>query len=243
MDPSVQLSMETGELIEDVEMYRRLVGKLMYLTFTRPDITFAVHKLCQFTSAPKQPHMKAVYKVLHYLKGTIGQGLFYSATSDLQLKGFADADWATCPDTRRSVSGFCMFVGPSLVSWKSNKQDTASRSSTESEYRSMFAAVREMLWLRKLLNDLWVDTTEASVLYCDNTAAIHIANNSVFHERTKHLEIDCHIVRDKVQQGIIKTLHVRSDQQLADALTKPLFPSQFLSLIRKMGVINICTPS
>ncbi|XP_020879598.1 uncharacterized protein LOC9311760 [Arabidopsis lyrata subsp. lyrata] len=119
MDPSQKLNMETGDFIEDVERYRRLVGKLMYLTFTRPDITFAVHKLCQFTSAPRQPHMKAVFKVLHYLKGTIGQGMFYSATSDLRLKGYTDADWGTCTDSRRCVNGFCMFIGPSLVSWKS----------------------------------------------------------------------------------------------------------------------------
>lgn len=154
MDPSHKLNMETGKLLEDVELYRRLVGKLMYLTFTRPDITFAVHRLCQFTSAPREPHLTAVYKVLSYLKGTIGQGLFYSATSDLQLKGFADGDYGTCTDSRRSVSGFCMFVGPSLVSWKSNKQDTVSMSSAEAEYRSMSAAVKEMLWLRKSLTDL-----------------------------------------------------------------------------------------
>lgn len=243
MDPSQKLNMETEESLTDVEMYRRLVGKLMYLKFTRHDITFAVHKLCQFTSAPRQHHLKAVYKVLYYLKGTIGQGIFYFATSDLKLKGYADADWGTCTDSRRSVSGFCMFIGPSLVSWKSNKQDTVSLSSAESEYRSMSTAVKEMLWLRKLLSDLWVDISEASVLYVDNTAALHIANNSVFHERTKHLEMDCHIVREKVQLGIIKTLHVRTEHQLADVLTKPLFHTQFLKLIRKMGVINIYTPS
>jgi len=243
MDPSQKLNLETGDLLTDVEMYRRLVGKLMYLTFTRPDITFAVHKLCQFTSAPRQPHLTAVYKVLHYLKGTIGQGMFYSANSDLKLKSFSDADWGTCTDSRISVTGFCMFLGPSLVSWKSNKQETVSMSSAESEYKAMSTAVKEMLWLRKLMNDLWIDASEASVLYCDNTAAIHIANNSVFHERTKYLDLACHLVRERVLMGQIKTLHVQTEHQLADALTKPLYPTLFLRLIRKMGVINIYTPS
>ncbi|XP_019095607.1 PREDICTED: uncharacterized protein LOC109130480 [Camelina sativa] len=243
MDPSDVLNGETGTLLANVEQYRRLVGKLMYLTFTRPDITFAVHKLCQFTSAPRQPHLNAVYKVLHYLKGTVGQGMFYSATSDFRLKAFADADWGRCTDSRRSVFGICTFIGPSLVSWKSNKQDTVSMSFAESEYRSMAAAVKEILWIRKLMVDLWVDISKASTLYCDNTAALHIANNLVFHEWTKHLEMDCHIVREKVQLGIIKTLHVGTEHQLVDVFTKPLFPTQFLRLIRKMGVINIYTPS
>ncbi|KAL9860290.1 putative RNA-directed DNA polymerase [Arabidopsis thaliana] len=151
MDPSQKLNLETGDLLTDVEMYRRLVGKLMYLTFTRPDITFAVYKLCQFTSAPRQPHLTIVYKVLHYLKGTIGQGMFYSANSDLKLKGFSDADWGTCTDSRISVTGFCMFLGPSLVSWKSNKQETVSMSSGESEYKAMSTAVKEMLSFCTLL--------------------------------------------------------------------------------------------
>ncbi|KAL0846098.1 hypothetical protein Bca101_019344 [Brassica carinata] len=243
MDPSIKLSLEDGELLSDVEAYRRLIGKLLYLTFTRPDITFAVHKLCQYTSAPRAPHLLAAYKVLRYLKGTIGQGLFYPSQSDLKLSAFADADWSGCPDTRRSVSGFCMFVGPALISWKSNKQEVVSNSSAESEYRAMSDAVREMLWFRNLLEDFWLDISEAAPLYCDNTAALHIANNSVFHERTKHMERACHIVRERVQMGQIKTLHVRSSNQLADLMTKPLYPNPFRHLLVKMGIDNIYAPS
>ena len=243
MDPSVKLSIDVGELLEDAEQYRRLVGKLLYLTFTRPDITFAVHKLCQFTSTPRRPHLQAAYKILHYLKGTVGQGLFYSAVSDLKLSAFADADWGSCPDSRRSVTGYCMFVGSALIAWRSTKQDVVSHSSAESEYRAMSEADREMLWFRMMMEDLWIDVREAAPLYCDNTAAIHIANNSVFHERTKHMERDCHIVRERVKMGMIKTLHVRSEHQLADILTKPLFPSPFRHLLSKMEFINIYAPS
>ncbi|KAL9840138.1 putative RNA-directed DNA polymerase [Arabidopsis thaliana] len=134
MEPSIKLVGDGAEpVINDPASYRRLVGKLMYLTITRPEITYAMNKLCQFTSAPKGSHMKATLKVLQYIKGTIGNGLFYSATSDFVLKGFTDADWASCRDSRRSTSGYCMFLGESMISWKSKKQQMASHSSAESD--------------------------------------------------------------------------------------------------------------
>uniref|UniRef100_A0A1J3D4V3 Copia protein n=1 Tax=Noccaea caerulescens TaxID=107243 RepID=A0A1J3D4V3_NOCCA len=244
MDPSIKLALDSDEpVLEDITPYRRLVGKMMYLTITRPDITYAVNRLCQFTSAPKASHLKAAHKVLHYLKGTIGLGIFYSAESDLLLKGFTDADWNSCGDTRRSTSGFCMFLGPSLISWKSKKQQTSSHSSAESEYRAMEFAVREITWLVNLLRDFQVHQPQPVAFYCDSMAAIHIANNAVFHERTKHIENDCHIVRDKITSGLIKTMHVRTDGQLADVFTKPLFPTQFHSLIGKMSLLSIYSPS
>ncbi|KAG7588381.1 Integrase catalytic core [Arabidopsis suecica] len=217
MEPSLKLVSDGDEPpMADPASYRRLVGKMMYLTITRPDITYAVNKLCQFTSAPKESHMKAAQKVLHYVKGTIGDGLFYSADCDLVLQAFTDADWASCLDSRRSTSGFCMFLGKSLISWKSKKQQTASHSSAESEYRAMECAVREVAWLVNLLREFGAPQERSVAFFCDSTAAIHIANNAVFHERTKHVELDCHIVRDKVVSGLIKTLHVKTDEQLAD---------------------------
>lgn len=243
MDPSIKVSSEDGDLLDNAEMYRRLVGKLLYLTFTRPDITFAVHKLCQLTASPRAPHLHAAYKVLHYLKGTVGQGVFYSSSSDLKLSAFADADWGSCGDTRRSVSRLCMFVGNALIVWKSNKQDTVSCSSTESEYRAMSESVREIILFRNLLEDLWIVSTGPAPLYCNRNDAIHIANNSVFHERTKHVERDCHIIRERVKSGMIKTLHVRSENQQAGILTKPLYPDPFGHLLNKMEFINIYAPS
>lgn len=166
---------------------------------TQSPITFAVHKLCQFASSPRAPHFQAAYRILHYLKGTIGHSLFYPASSNLELSAFVDAH-----DTRCSVSGYCMFVGTALILWKSNKQDTVSSSSAESEYRAMSKAVREIIWFRNLLHDLWIEIKDPAPLYCDYTAAILIANNSVFHKRTKYVERDCHIVRERVKLGMIK---------------------------------------
>lgn len=244
MDPHVKLRSDGDEpLLEEPEAYRRLIGRLMYLTITRPDITFAINKLCQFTSAPRQSHLKAAHKVLHYLKGIIGLGLFYSTTNDLVLKAFTDADWGSCKDTRRSTSGFCMFLGDSMISWKSKKQDTVSCSSAESEYRAMSFAVKEVEWLVNLLAEFGCPQHQSVAFYCDSTAAIHIANNPVFHERTKHLERDCHKVRDKVIAGLIKTLHVRTMDQLADVFTKALHPGHFHSIISKMSLLSIYMPS
>lgn len=240
MEPSEKLTQYKDEpALDNPEVYRRLVGKLMYLTITRPDITYAVNKLCQFTSNLKNSHLNAAHKVVSYIKGTIGLGLFYPAASDLQLKAFTDASWSSCPDSCRSTSRFCMFLGDSLISWKSKKQDVVSRSSAESEYRAMALAGCEISCLVELLTELRVPQHNSVPLFCDSTAAIHIANNAVFHERTKHVERDCHTIRERVDSGLIKTLHVRTHNQLADVLTKPLFPGLFKALIGKMSLLSI----
>ena len=194
MIPNLKLSKTKGELLDTPERYRRLVGRLMYLTITHPDITFAVNKLCQYSSAPHLPHLRAVYKVLDYIKGTVGHGLFYSAEEDLTLKGFADADWASCQDSRCSTIGFTMFIGSSLISWRSKKKPTISRSSAEAEYRALALATCEMMWLCQLLRDLRIYRLPIPVLYSDSTSAIYIATNHVFSKQTKHIELDCHTV-------------------------------------------------
>lgn len=242
LDANLKLSNEDDTLLTDPSLYRRLVGRLIYLTITRPDLAYLVNRLSQFVAKPRESHLQAVYSVLKYVKGTIGQGLFYGASTSLKLSVFSDSDWATCPDTSRSTSGFCVLIGESVVSWKSKKQHTVSRSSAEAEYRAMAGATCEAVWMLALLKDLCISYNEPAVLFCDNQSAIHIASNPVFHERTKHIEIDCHVVREKLLNGIIKILHVSSQLQLADLFTKSLLPSRFRMLLLKMGVLNIHTP-
>jgi hypothetical protein len=238
-DPSCKLHKDNRAPYTDVPSYRRLIGRLIYLTNTRPDITFATQQLSQFLNSPTEKHYLAATRILKYLKKCPGQGLFFSRQSPLFLSGFSDADWAGCLDSRRSISGQCFFLGNSLISWRTKKQLTVSRSSSEAEYRALGAATCELQWLLFLLNDLHVTTVKLPVLYCDNQSALHIAANPVFHERTKHLEIDCHLVRDKVQAGIMKLLPVSSKDQLADFFTKPLLPQPFNILLSKLGMLNI----
>ncbi|XP_019085229.1 PREDICTED: uncharacterized protein LOC109126294 [Camelina sativa] len=243
MDPSLHLTTSMGTPLSNPRSYRELIGLLLYLTITRPDITFAVHQLSQFISAPLDIHLQAAHKVLRYIKANPGQGLMYSVDSDLSLNAFCDADWGKCKDTRRSITGYCIYLGNSLISWRSKKQGVTSRSSTESEYRSMAQATCELIWLQQLFKDLRLPVPGPAKLYCDNKSALHIAMNPDFHERTKHIEIDCHTVRDRIKAGTLKVFHVPSENQHADILTKPLHPGPFYGLLSKMSLSSLYLPN
>lgn len=145
-----------------------------------------------------------------YLKGTAGQRVILSSKSDKSLSVYCDADWSTCPFTRRSLSVYVTLVGDSPVSWKTKKQGVVSHSSAEEEYRSMAQTTREFKWLRRLLGDLGAKQQKPSKMFCDSKSAIFIASNHVFHERTKHIESDYHQVRDAIQDGTLEKVHVRT---------------------------------
>ena len=141
---------------------------------------------------------------------------------ELTLVAYSDADWAGCPDTRRSTSGFVVYLGDALVSWSSKRQPTVSRSSAEAEYRAVANVVAECCWLRQLLGELRVPLPAATVTYCDNISSVYMAANPVHHRRTKHIKLDIHFVREKVALGEFRVLHVPTKQQFADVLTKGL---------------------
>ncbi|XP_042983400.1 uncharacterized mitochondrial protein AtMg00810-like [Carya illinoinensis] len=225
--------------LSDPASYRRLIGRLLYLTITRPDLAYSVQALSQFMSNPSTMHLQAAETVLRYVKATPGQGIFLSAASILHLKAYSDSDWGGCLDTRRSVTGFTVFIGDSLISWKSKKQSTVSRSLAESEYRALASTTCELQWLVYLLADFNIVHSQAVLLYTDSKPASDIASNPVHHERTKHIQLDCHLVREKLQEGLIKIIHIPSKHQLADILTKPLGSLNFHHLLCKMGMINI----
>ncbi|XP_042958161.1 uncharacterized mitochondrial protein AtMg00810-like [Carya illinoinensis] len=168
MEPNLKLKRDEGDIFNDPTLYRQLVGKLLYLTHTRPNFTHNVHLLSQFMETPRIPNYNAILKVLRYLKGTPGQGLFFPVDSQLNLTAYLDASLVDCPDTRLSTTRFYVFIGKSLVSWKSKKQTTVSRSSAESEYRSIASVVCKLTWLRYLLSDLHVNISGPGTLFCDN---------------------------------------------------------------------------
>uniref|UniRef100_A0A2N9IU69 Integrase catalytic domain-containing protein n=1 Tax=Fagus sylvatica TaxID=28930 RepID=A0A2N9IU69_FAGSY len=234
-----RLNTHDGEPLPDATLYRQLVGSLVYLTVTRPDISYAIHIVSQFMAAPRSLHYTAVLRILRYLKGTLFHGLHFSSQSSLTLQAYSDADWAGDPTDRRSTTGYCFLLGDSLISWRSKKQSVVARSSTEAEYRALADTTTELLWLRWLLQDLGIDCSTAVPIHCDNRSAIQIAHNDVFHERTKHIEIDCHFVRHHLLQGTLQLRSVSSQDQLADIFTKPMPPGRFRDLISKLKLVSV----
>ncbi|GKC53134.1 ribonuclease H-like domain-containing protein [Tanacetum coccineum] len=195
---------------------------LQYLTFTRPDISYAVQQVCLHMHDPREPHLAALKRVLRYVRGTLDFGLQLYASITGSLVAYTDADWAGCPTTRRSTSGYCVFLGDNLLSWSAKRQHTLSRSSAEAEYRGVANVVAETAWLHNLLRELHTPLLSATLVYCDNVSAIYMTANPVQHQRTKHIEIDIHFVRDMVARGQVRVLHVPSRYQYADIFTKGL---------------------
>ncbi|KAL5779663.1 hypothetical protein ACOSQ2_010400 [Xanthoceras sorbifolium] len=239
MDSTTKLGAKGESGLVDKGRYQRLVGKLIYLSHTRPDIGFAVSYV---SHCPNEEQMEAVYRILRYLKKTPGQGLFFKKHSDRKIEVFADADWAGSIVDRRSTTGYCTYVWGNLVTWRSKKQSVVARSSAEAEFRAMAHGVCEGIWLRRLLKELWM-ITEPITIFCDNQAAIRIAKNLVHHDRTKHVEIDRHFIKEKLDDKSVNLLYTPTHLQIADILTKALPQPIFEELSSKLGMINIYHPA
>ncbi|XP_071712478.1 uncharacterized mitochondrial protein AtMg00810-like [Rutidosis leptorrhynchoides] len=222
VDTNGKLSSTNGPSYSNATEFCSLAGALQYLTFTRPDISYAVQQICLHMHDPKECHMQALRRILKYVRGTVSHGLHLTKSLLSSLVSYTDADWGGCPDTRRSTSGYCVFLGGNLVSWSAKRQPTVSRSSAEAEYRGVANVVSESCWLRNILLELRCPLSKATIVFCDNVSAIFLSRNPVQHQRTKHIEMDIHFVREKVARGQIRVLHIPTRFQLADIFTKGL---------------------
>ena len=226
----------SDSLFSDPTRFRQIMGALQYLTFTRLDICFDVNRVCQFMHAPTDSHWGVVKRILRYLRGTTTYGLHITRSSSFALHGFTDADWAGSTDDRKSTGAYLVIFGQTPISWKSSKQRTVARSSTEAEYKALADGTAEVIWLQYLLRDLQILSPSAPTLWCDNLGATYLSANPIFHARTKHVEVDYHFVRDRVAKKEIQIRCIPSHDQLADVFIKTLPTAPFTAFRFKFQV-------
>ena len=232
------LTPSSGKPLSNLFLYRQLVGSLIYLTVTCPDISYVVHQVSQYLSALRSTHYTVVLRILRYLKGILFHGLYYSTQSPLVLRAFSNTDWARDPTDHRSTTGYCFLLSSSLISQRSKKQTLVARSSTKAKYCAFTDTTFELLQLRWLLKDLGVFTSSTTPLYCDNQSAIHITHNDVFHERTKHIKIDCHFIYYLLVHGALKLILVSFKDQLADIFTKSHPKGRLCTLVDNLKLVS-----
>jgi hypothetical protein len=238
LDANIKLRCKEGKLLPDPRPYRALVGSLIYLTITRPDIAFSVGLVSRYMQAPRKPHLEAAKRTLKYVYSTLDMGLFYKKKGVIELYGFSDADLGGDLDDWKSTSSYVFSCGSSCVSWCSKKQDSISLSTTEAEYKVASLAAQECVWLRRLIEDIYSSIHKPTIIYGDNQSALKLTTNSVCHARTKHIEIEHHFIREKVLMGSIEVLEVRSKDNIVDIFTKSLSKGPFEFLREKLGIIS-----
>jgi hypothetical protein len=231
----LKLTKDEGGPGVDQCLYRSMIGSLLYLTASRPDISYAVGVCARYQAEPKVSHLNQVKRILKYINGTCDYGMLYSHGSEPVLSGYCDADWAGSADDRKSTSGGCFFLGNNLISWFSKKQNCVSLSTAEAEYIAAGSSCSQLVWMKQMLTEYNV-TQNVMTLFCDNLSAINISKNPIQHSRTKHIDIRHHFIRDLVEDKVITLEHVATELQLADIFTKALDATQFENLRGKLGI-------
>lgn len=240
-DPNVKLTKQTINDSSDVTgevPYQELVGSLLYLSQgTRPDIAFAVNDVSRFNAQHSIEHWEAVIRIMRYLRGTQDKRLCYTSDCESnELHAYSDADWASDLDKRRSCTGFVVNMTGAAINWKSHRQDIVALSSTEAEYIALSSCVKDVLWIQQILNEIKENFIECTVIYGDNTSALKIANCEAFRERTKHIDIRHHHIRQQVLDGKIKLAHVSTELMAADMLTKGVNGAKTNTCAKLMGL-------
>ncbi|XP_050915603.1 secreted RxLR effector protein 161-like [Lathyrus oleraceus] len=223
----------------DIIKYRGMIGSLLYLIASRPDIIFSVCLCARFQANPKESHITAVKRIMKYLKGTTKVGLWYPKGSISKLVGYSDADYAGSKIDRKSTSGTYHILGNALVSWACKKQACVALSTSEAEYIAAGSCCAQILWLKQQLRD-YILNLGCILLLCDNPSAINITKNLVMHSRTKHIDIRNHFLHDHVLQGDVEVTFVDTYNQLADIFTKPLAREPFYKIRRELEILDEC---
>ena len=203
MEPNLRPIDSNKKVPIDTTRYQRLVGKLIYLSHTHPDIAFAISVVSQFMHSPYEEHLEVVYQILRYLKSTPRNGLYFRKNEQHGVEAYINIDWVGLVTNKRSTTGYCTFVWGNLVTWRSKKQNIVARSSVEIEFRAMSHGICEMLQLKCVLEELRQPIEGAMKLYYDNKVAINIAHNPVQHYKTKHVEIDRYFIKEKMETSVI----------------------------------------
>jgi hypothetical protein len=225
----------------DHSSYRSMIGNLLYITASRLDIMHVVGMVGRYQAAPKQSHLLAVKRIFRYLKGTMDYGLWYPKNHNFPLSVYSDVDWANYVDERKITSGGAFFLGDSLVSWLSKKQGSISLSTIEDEYIVAATCCTQVLWMIQTLANLEVKCTASIPIHCDNTSAISLSKNHVFHSKTKHIPIKYHFLREQVTNTVVSLHYIPSKDQIVDIFTKPLAKAQFEYTCEKLGVNPLST--
>ena len=223
----------------DAGHYRKLVGKLIYLTNTRPDIKFAVGALSRYMASPREPHLQAAKQVLRYIRGTLDFGILYIKGESSVIFGFTDSDWGTDPDDSKSISAYIFQSAGGPVTWCSRKQDMVATSSTDAETRAVAEGIREAIWIRTLIQRIEGREIELLAIYCDNQGTLKSSRNPIASKNSKHYEIPKHYIRENVLTGVVELFYVITHDQIADILTKALGRSKFHHFRKLMGVMSL----
>ncbi|GJR23280.1 putative ribonuclease H-like domain-containing protein [Tanacetum coccineum] len=224
---------EDGEDV-DVHLYRSMIGSLMYLTSSRPDIMFSVCACSRFQVQPKVSHLNAVKRIFRYLKGQPKLGLWYPKDSPLILEAFSDSDYAGASLDRKSTTGGCQFLGSRLISWQCKKQTVVANSTTEAEYIAASHCCGQVLWIQNQMLDYGFNFMQTKI-HVDNESAICVVKNPVYHSKTKHIEIRHHFIRDSYEKRLIEMVKIHTDHNVADLLTKAFDVSRFNFLVASIG--------
>ncbi|CAJ2671832.1 unnamed protein product [Trifolium pratense] len=230
---------ESGKAVDSTQ-FKQIVGCLMYLTATRPDLCYSVCLIARYMERPTEIHLAAAKRILRYLKGTMKYGILYeSGEVVIKLEGWTDSDYAGDSDDRKSTSGYIFKVGSGAISWSSKKQPIVTLSTTEAEYVAAASCACQAVWLRKILEQLGQEHTSANTIFCDNSSSIKLSKNPILHGRCKHIDVRYHFLRDLTKQGIVELVHCSTGEQTADIMTKPLKLESFVKLRSKLGVCDV----